>query len=127
MDNSFDSFIVSSIKNALRIVCSEVNRILTKRDLVGIQDLNPMVVKVQGFILAIWIRWENWWNHLKPKFEVSFSDVESKTFPTKVLDGQFDVVHNEFLQLGVVGKRKDENRVQIHNGLTRPDILDTIW
>ena len=47
-----------SIENALRVMCSDVNLALSKWDLMSIQDFNPKIVIVQGFIAAIRKEWK---------------------------------------------------------------------
>ena len=47
-----------SIKNALRVMCSDMNLALSKWDLVSIQNFNPGIVVVQGFIAAIRMKWK---------------------------------------------------------------------
>ena len=47
-----------SIENTLRMMCPDVKMALSKRDLMSIQDFNPKIVIVQGFIAAIRETWK---------------------------------------------------------------------
>ena len=107
-------------------MCANMNLALSKWDLVSIQDFNPEVVIVQGFIAAIRKTWEWRWEYLQPKFEVPFSKGAPKALPAEVLDSTFDVVHIEVLQLGVRGKSKNVEIVQIVHQLARVVVIGSI-
>ena len=64
--------------------------------------------------------------YLQPKFEVPFSEWESKAFPAKVLNSTFDVVHSEVLELVVGGKSKDVNTVQVNHRLASVEVKGPI-